>query len=75
MNHIKKIQVVTAAYTEQVLDAQETLENFRAYLQSSKFHTDTTVQVKDVLNRLEPIRDGHFLLFNHLLLFLMVFFG
>ena len=57
MNHNKKLQVATAAYAEQVLDARDTLENLRAYLQSSKFHTDTTVQVQDILNRLEPTRE------------------
>jgi len=55
MNYIKKLEVVAASYTEQVMDARDCLENFRAYLQSSKFHEDTTVQVQDVLNRLECI--------------------
>jgi len=57
MNYIKKLEVATAAHTEQVMDARDNLENFRAYLQSSKFHEDTTVQVQDVLNRLECIRE------------------
>jgi predicted component of type VI protein secretion system len=57
MNHIKKLEVVAASYTEQILDARDSLNNLRAYLQSSKFHTDTTVQVQDVLNRLECIRE------------------
>jgi predicted component of type VI protein secretion system len=57
MNHIKKLEVVAASYTEQILDARDSLNNLRAYLQSDKFHTDTTVQVQDVLNRLEPLRE------------------
>lgn len=57
MNYIKKLEVETAAYGEQVLDARDCLNNLRAYLQSEKFHTDTTIQVQDVLNRLEPIRE------------------
>jgi hypothetical protein len=57
MNYIKKLEVATAAHTEQVMDARDCLENFRAYLQSSKFHEDTTIQVQDVLNRLESLRE------------------
>jgi hypothetical protein len=57
MNYIKKLEASNCAYTEQVLDARDCLENFRAYLQSSKFHEDTTVQVQDVLNRLEGLRE------------------
>jgi hypothetical protein len=57
MNYIKKLEVATAAHTEQVMDARDSLENFRAYLQSSKFHTDPTIQVQDVLNRLECLRE------------------
>ena len=57
MNYIKKLEVCNCAYTEQVMDARDNLENLRAYLQSEKFHQDTTVQVQDVLNRLESIRE------------------
>ena len=57
MNYIKKLEASNCAYTEQVLDARDCLENFRAYLQSSKFHEDPTIQVQDVLNRLECIRE------------------
>ena len=57
MNHIKKLEVVAASYTEQILDARDSLNNLRAYLQSEKFHTDPTVQVQDVLNRLECLRE------------------
>jgi hypothetical protein len=57
MNYIKKLEVCNCAYTEQVMDARDCLENFRAYLQSSKFHEDPTIQVQDVLNRLECIRE------------------
>ena len=57
MNHIKKLEVVAASYTEQILDARDCLNNLRAYLQSDKFHNDPTIQVQDVLNRLEPLRE------------------
>jgi hypothetical protein len=30
---------------------------FKAYLQSNKFHTDPTIQVQDVLNRLTHIEE------------------
>lgn len=36
--------------------AQTELDELVAYLMSSKFHTDTTVQVQDVLTRLRPAR-------------------
>ena len=57
MNYIKKLEVNNCAYTEQVLDARDNLDNLRAYLQSSKFHEDPTIQVQDVLNRLESLRE------------------
>jgi len=36
-------------------EVREEIEELRAYLQSSKFHKDTTVNVGDILNRLPVI--------------------
>jgi hypothetical protein len=38
----------------------EAINELKGYLQSSKFHQDPTVQVQDVLNRLDVILDVAF---------------
>ena len=40
----------------QIAEAQEAINEMFRYLQSSKFHKDTTVQVKDVVDRLQIVR-------------------
>jgi hypothetical protein len=40
----------------EIAKAHEALTELKAYLQSSKFHRDTTVQTADVLHRLEEVR-------------------
>lgn len=40
----------------QIMDAHQALTELRTYLLSSKFHRDSTVQVTDVLRRLEEVR-------------------
>lgn len=55
MNYIKRLEVQSAAEMEQILDARDCAKILKSYLESSKFHSDTTVQVQDVLNRLQPI--------------------
>lgn len=57
MNYIKRLQVANCAQVEQILDAREELSYLKSYLQSDKFHTDTTVQVQDVLNRLVKLEE------------------
>tara|TARA_R100001126_G_C4725665_1_gene101381 strand:+ start:134 stop:343 length:210 start_codon:yes stop_codon:yes gene_type:complete len=51
-----------------ILEAHEAITELRAYLQSSKFHQDPTVQTADVLRRLEEVRlspTSLFLIINH----------
>jgi hypothetical protein len=36
--------------------ALEEIQSLEKYLTSIKFHTDTTVQVKDILNRIENVK-------------------
>jgi len=40
----------------EILRAVDDLNELKAYLLSDKFHNDTTVQVSDVLRRLEEVR-------------------
>ncbi len=39
-------------------NAMQEIQDFKKYLTSTKFHADPTIQVRDVLNRLQPIRDA-----------------
>lgn len=57
MNYIKRLEVANSAQCEQILDTREELSYLKSYLQSEKFHTDTTVQVQDVLNRLVKLEE------------------
>ena len=41
-------------------NALQEIQDFKKYLTSTKFNNDNTIQVRDVLNRLEPIRDALF---------------
>lgn len=42
-----------------IMNSVDALDELRAYLLSDKFHNDTTVQVSDILRRLDevPLRD------------------
>ena len=40
----------------EIAKAHEALTELKAYLQSAKFHRDTTVQTTDVLRRLDEVR-------------------
>lgn len=46
-----------ARLKETQVATMEAINELKGYLQSSKFHQDPTVQVQDVLNRLEGILD------------------
>lgn len=39
----------------EIARANQALDDLKAYLLSEKFHNDTTVQVRDVLRRLEGV--------------------
>ena len=56
-NYIHQLQAELTEAEARLFDIQECLGHIRSYLQSDKFHIDTTVQAQDVLSRLESIRD------------------
>jgi hypothetical protein len=55
-NYIQKLNTVRLDLTDAIVDAKNALDEITSYLYSTKFHNDTTVQVKDVLDRLLPVR-------------------
>lgn len=55
MNYIKQLEARVKELNLQRATAWEQVAELKAYLCSSKFHNDTTVQVTDVLNRLNQI--------------------
>ena len=55
MNHIHKLQDVIRLQSEQIKAMQNQRDELETYLNSSKFHDDTTIQVQDVRNRLERV--------------------
>lgn len=55
MNFIQKLQAQNTARSEAITAARDGIAELRSYLTSPKFHTDTTVQVNDVLLRLREI--------------------
>ena len=55
MNYIKRLEKENETYRRMIAAVEgELIEVFR-YLQSEKFHEDTTVQVADVMRRLENV--------------------
>lgn len=56
MNHIQKLQEEVKYLTKQKAICSDEVTDLMVYLTSSKFHEDTTVQVGDVLRRLETLR-------------------
>ena len=57
MNYIKQLQYQRDASNVCIKDAYDNLIDFKSYLMSNKFHNDPTIQVQDVLNRLEHIEN------------------
>ena len=56
MNYIKKLQLETSDARCVLSAIASEITNLYVYLSSPKFHSDTTVQVQDVLNRTQQIR-------------------
>lgn len=56
MNYIKRLEEQKIMKDVLLYGIQE----LQGYLTSSKFHDDTTVQVTDVLNRLQAIKNAAF---------------
>jgi len=60
MNYIKKLQQENTELKRNAIDANDAITDLYVYLMSNKFRTDTTVQVKDVMNRLDNIKSALF---------------
>ena len=56
-NYIKTLQDENAQLRNDKAEAQQVLTDLLAYLESSKFVQDTTVQVADVARRIAPARN------------------
>jgi hypothetical protein len=54
MNYIKKLEQQNREKTRDIIAIQAELRDLVIYLNSDKFHEDTTVQVSDVLRRIAP---------------------
>lgn len=57
MNYIKKLESELRASQEELRQLKDGITELKSYLQSEKFWMDTTVQTRDVLNRLEEAQD------------------
>jgi len=57
MNYILQLQEESKQQRQTIIGMLERLVEFRTYLNSAKFHKDTTIQVQDVHNWLDYIRD------------------
>lgn len=55
MNYIKYLEGEVKELEAKIDAANRHLSELKVYLQSPKFYTDTTVQVQDVQNRLQPL--------------------
>jgi len=56
MNYIKRLEEEVAVLREQAAVAYVEIEDLFAYLELPKFEQDSTVQTKDVFNRLSSAR-------------------
>ncbi len=55
MNYIKQLEKENATYRRMIAAVEAEIVDVYRYLQSEKFHKDTTVQVADVMRRLENV--------------------
>lgn len=58
MNYIKKLEAKVELATVRQETIQVEITELKRYLTSSKFHQDTTVQVSDVLARLQHVENA-----------------
>jgi hypothetical protein len=59
MNYIHSLRDKTDHLQAEVEQLTKGLASIRDYLLSDKFHENTTVQVNDILTRLEEVRSDH----------------
>lgn len=57
-NYIHALREQRSDLANAIIDSKTALDELVSYLCSPKFHTDTTVQVQDVLSRLEPLKSA-----------------
>ena len=57
MNYIHRLEDTKNLYAAELVGLKSGLTDLKAYLLSSKFHEDTTVQVRDVLHRISEIEN------------------
>jgi site-specific recombinase XerD len=57
MNYIKQLEVDKAELKTTIASARTELMELFSYLQSTKFHEDRTVQVQDIYNRMDGLKD------------------
>ena len=57
-NYILRLQMAVRFQHERITEIQSTYNELISYLLSSKFHNDPTVQVADVLRRIQPIQSS-----------------
>lgn len=55
MNYIKRLELENQALRQEKQEAKNMIHDLQRYLVSPKFHQDTTVQVQDVMNRIQWI--------------------
>lgn len=55
-NYIKQLQTRVKEQEQAIERAVKLITQFRKHLESSKFHTDTTIQISDVESRLIELR-------------------
>ena len=55
MNYIKRLEKENATYRRMIAAVEAEIVDVFRYLQSEKFHEDTTVQGADVMRRLENV--------------------
>lgn len=58
MNYIVKLQAANKQFQSDMDYVTDWMINLEAYLLSSKFHQDTTVQTRDILLRLDELAQG-----------------
>lgn len=57
-NYIKRLQRENRAQAYALQLVRDEIQQLKVYLSSAKFADDTTVQVRDVLNRLRVVEDA-----------------
>jgi len=57
MHYSEKLKNDNQTLENRIASAEKAVQEFRKHLESSKFHIDTTIQIKDVNNYLLNILD------------------